>query len=318
MKFIVLGTSEFTLSCTRALIDSGAEVDALISLPKRLLPLNSVDIYHFAKKKGIPYYELEDINSPRGIRLIKSFRPDYIFSSWPKIIKSRVLGLPKRYCIGTHPTALPFNRGRHPLHWLITLKIPRTKLSFFIMDKGVDTGRVLLQSPFKILAGDTVIDLAEKMNSAAYWGTRELVKRLLKNPGYRGTAQNHRLANYWRKRTAHDITLDPRMPAEVISRIVRSFTLPYPGANLIFEKHVVKITGVSTVKNKAGGQGVERLEQGRILMIKGNKIQIKVEGGIVELTAKDSIPGLLKKAKYIHPPSKYILKWPRELKKKLL
>ena len=47
------------------------------------------------------------------------------------LIKKEILEIPKKYCIGTHPTALPFNRGRHPLHWLIAIGIPKTALSFF-------------------------------------------------------------------------------------------------------------------------------------------------------------------------------------------
>ena len=72
--------------------------------------------------------------------------------------------MPNNFSIGTHPTALPFNRGRHPLHWVIDLGISETKLSFFKMDEGVDTGNIILQCPFQIDEGDEIEDVNSKMN----------------------------------------------------------------------------------------------------------------------------------------------------------
>ena len=57
---------------------------------------------------------------------------------------------PKFGIIGTHPSPIPINKGSHPLHWMIALKIKRSKISFFLMDQGVDTGNVLYQKSFNL------------------------------------------------------------------------------------------------------------------------------------------------------------------------
>ncbi len=123
MKFIVLGTSDFTLACAQALIKCNATVSALISVPAEGRPLNSADIEAFAKKANVDYIEFNDINSAESLEYIRGKAPDYIFSSWPKLINNDVLAAPKYFVIGTHPTDLPRNRGRHPLHWIIDLGI---------------------------------------------------------------------------------------------------------------------------------------------------------------------------------------------------
>lgn len=319
MKFIVLGTSDFTLNCAKALLEhNSSEICALISMPEKYLPDNSANIKDFANRYNIPYYEFKNINSFKSIAVIKSYNPDYILSSWPKILERSVLDSPRFFTIGTHPTDLPFNRGRHPLHWLIILGIKETKLSFFMMDKGVDTGRILLQLSFNIEPNDTISEVCSKMNTAGYEGTRKLCRCFFNNPLYRRIIQDHRLSNYWRKRTPHDITLDMRMSVSIILRTVRSFALPYPCANLIFEKYVLKISNASIVKEKMSSKQLQRIEPGKILSIKGNKIQVKADDGIVEFECRNSIPSSLVKAKYIHSPSKYILKWPQELSAQLL
>lgn len=313
MRFIVLGTTEFTQNCAQALLDCGQEVCVIVSLPREMRPHNSADLKNFSKKNFIHYLEVDDINSTESIAFLHRWSADYIISSWPKILNRKVLKIAKQYCIGTHPTTLPYNRGRHPLHWLIVLGARETRLSFFKMEEGIDTGNILLQMPIKIYVQDEIGALVDRVNKAGYLGMKNLCKKLLKNFSFRGKNQNHCVTNYWRKRTPHDVTLDTRMTGETILRIVRSFSRPYPCANLIFENYLLKVTAARIVRNLYGADTLRRLEHGKILKANKNKIQIKVEGDIVELTSKDPLPLALRKADYIYPPTKYMERWGKDL-----
>ena len=306
MKFVLLGTSELIIHISNAIIESGNQVISMISMPQNLSPNNSADISNYAKHSNINYHEFEDINSLEAFELVGQYEPDYIFVSWPKILKSNLLNIPKYFCIGTHPTNLPFNRGRHPLHWIIALGISETKLSFFKMNKGIDTGEVLLQIPLQIGNDDFIIDVNNKMNNAAYEGTKELCQKFNLEPEPSVEIQNHKLANYWRKRTPHDITLDLRMSADIIIRIVRSFTIPYPCASLIFRNYIIKVEKAKIVKTVLSSEELQRIEPGKIISAKGNRIIVKVDDKLIELICVSKIPRELLSAKYIHPPSKYI------------
>ena len=83
MKIVILGTSEFDIFCSNAIIDSGSQVVAMISIPQKAPPNNSADISLYAKQNDIPYYELEDINSLESLNLLRNYAPDYILVSWP-------------------------------------------------------------------------------------------------------------------------------------------------------------------------------------------------------------------------------------------
>ena len=215
-----MGTSNLNIVCSNAVIESGNQVVALISMSEKVRPNNSVDISLYAKQHDIPYHELDDNNSIKSIDLLRNYTPNYIFVSWSKIIKVYILNVPNNFCIGTHPSNLPFNWGRHHLYWIIALGIPETKLSFFKMNKGIHTGDVLLQVPFKFSSDDNINNLNDKMNHSAYEGTKKLWIFFQSHTPYKGEKQNHKLANYWGKSTPHDITLHLRMPADLIIKIV--------------------------------------------------------------------------------------------------
>ena len=317
MKFVIIGTTEFDIECSKAIMDSQGSVSAMISMPKHARPNNSADIADFANTRGVPYYEIEDMNSPEGLTLLKSYSHDYLLVSWPQILTSEVLEIPGCFCIGTHPTDLPFNRGRHPLHWLIALGIKKSNVSFFRMEQGVDNGNVLIQVPFEIGPDDYIEDVVCKMNKAAYEGTKILYKILLADHLCIGSEQNHISANYWRKRTHHDVTIDLRMSSSMIIRTVRSFACPYPCANLIFENYVIKIVRASPVSTEMTHEQIQRIEPGNIIFIVENTIRVKVDDGILDLECRDKIPDDVTKTKYIHPPSTYLAKWSVELSDKL-
>jgi methionyl-tRNA formyltransferase len=281
----------------------------MVSMPKESLPDNSIDLSSFADSVDAAYLEFADINSADSIAALGSYDPDYLLVSWPRILKPETLVVPRYFCIGTHPTALPQNRGRHPLHWTLALGIRETQLSFFRLDEAVDTGDILLQVPLPAFESDSIQDLVERTADIGYEGARRLYKMLVAEPDFSGVTQHHGAANTWRKRTPHDVTLDPRMSAGAIVRTVRSFAPPYPGAIMRFNEHEVRIARASIVSHPSAPDGsleLRQMEPGKVISAYGRLFKIKAEDAIVELEAIDNLPDRLLKAKYIHPPTRYI------------
>ena len=310
MRFIALGTTEFVRHCINGLIDGGQQVLLLVSLPKELQPDNSIDLSVFMSEKGLDYLEVEDINAPENIAILEAYSPDVIFSGWPKILKQPIFSVPRFCIIGSHPTALPFNRGRHPLHWEIVLGFPKSSLSFFRMDEGIDTGRILLQVPYEIRPEDTIADLVTRVNSVAYSGSCQLGQMLATGDVPEGIEQDHDKANYWRKRTRHDVTLDLRMSAVNIVRTVRSFTSPYPCAMLLFDQYVLHVVQASLAPMVFSLEELQRIEPGKIIQTSGHIIRVKAIDQIVDLTCQEPLPTSLLSAKYIHPPTKCLVEYP--------
>ncbi len=305
-KFIVLGTSAFTLSCAQAILDAGYEICLLVSLPSNMLPLNSANILQFAKKHGIEYMECEDINASKNILILKHYMADYIFSSWPNILKTELLKIPKYYCIGSHPTILPHNRGRHPLHWLIILGYTKSAVSFFIIDTGIDTGNVLLQEYFSFSKKHYIADVVELMSQAGYRGMLRLCKDILIDPNFKPREQDVTLANYWRKREFSDCVIDPRMSVCAIINLVRSYSLPYPCAVLILSANeVLRIEQAYPVELNHN-ELIQNKEPGLIMSVKGKEIIFKSMDGLIRLVATSAFSVKANRQKYIYSPLKYI------------
>lgn len=308
MNIIILGTTPFTIECIKTFLAIKWNIKCIISLPKENCPANSVNLEIVAKEYGILYYETNDINSKETETFLLQFHIDYIFSTWPYIIKKNILQIPKYYVIGSHPTHLPYNRGRHPLHWLICLGIKNSYMSLFIMDEGVDSGNILIQEKFNIKYEHGINDVYENMIGACNIAITKLCTILENNPIYEGTCQEVSNVNYWRKKDIFDVIIDFRMNAIDIVRLVKSFNRPYDCAVLLFEDNFLRIEDSNIEEEIVDQIQLERLEPGKIIQIKENSLYIKASDKVVRLDSLNDLHDIHFK-NYIHPPVKYIMNY---------
>ncbi len=304
-KFAVLGTSTYVLSCAQAIIDAGHEIVVFGSIPLDSQPLNSADVSAFAAQINSDYFECSDINHPEIVTLLKSYNVDYIFCSWPRLLKEEVLSIPKYYCIGSHPTELPLNRGRHPLHWLIVLGSKGSALTFFIMDKGVDSGEILLQKHFTIEPNIGIAVLNDLVNLVGYEGMLHICNNVIQQPKVALQKQDNSIATYWRKRGFFDCIIDPRMSVDAIMRLVRSYAPPYPCASLIVSEHQALKVKAAYFAKDYDLEFIKYKEPGLVIRVDGSRLTIKVDDGVVTLDILDNSDVELQNLKYIYPPMRY-------------
>ena len=93
MKFLVTGSSTFTLRCTSILFER-AEVVGFLALPTDQRPINSASTQEYTDQHGVPYAEFSDIESAEAIAWQKSKKPDYILSGWPFLVGKKILMCP--------------------------------------------------------------------------------------------------------------------------------------------------------------------------------------------------------------------------------
>lgn len=63
---------------------------------------------------------------------------------WPRITKDPLLSMPKYGFINTHPSFLPYGRGKHYNFWTLVEEVP-FGVSLHTVDEGVDTGDIIAQ-----------------------------------------------------------------------------------------------------------------------------------------------------------------------------
>lgn len=172
MKIFFIGSVDFSFRALSALLDSTLFLQKDIQIvgigTKSSSSFNAdfCDLAPLALKHKIPYIYIENINSQETKNFIDSTNADVIYCfGWSYLIKEPLL---KAYTIiGFHPSALPYNRGRHPLIWALVLGLSSSASSFFIMDSGADSGAIISQVPFAISYFDTAASLQEKIAQIA-------------------------------------------------------------------------------------------------------------------------------------------------------
>ena len=110
------------------------------------------NICHILKNYEIPEIRLEkNINHPDSVQKIESFRPDLLVSILGnQIFKEPIINLAPQGCLNLHTALLPKYRGLMPTFWVLKNNEEYTGVSVFYVDKGIDSGPIVVQKKIKI------------------------------------------------------------------------------------------------------------------------------------------------------------------------
>jgi methionyl-tRNA formyltransferase len=278
MKVVFVGSIRFSEVCLEKLIEINNKPVAVCTRKKSNFNADHVDLTALCIKNKIPVSYQSDINSNKSIDWIKSFTPDVIFCfGWSNLLKSELLKIAPLGVIGFHPSALPLNRGRHPLTWALVLGLQETASTFFFMDQGADSGDILSQCPIKILENDDVDSLYKKVMAVAVKQIEKFVPTLASGD-YKRVPQDHSKANLWRRRGYKDGEIDWRASADSIYNLVRGLSKPYVGAHFVINDKKIKVWKTEIVHNKRSN-----IEPGKVLKYIEGKPVIKTGKNAIKL-----------------------------------
>ena len=271
MKIIVLGSVKFTSKIIDFLIKKKIFIDGVIGSKKSKYNSDHFDIVKFYKKKFDGLYT-KDINDKKTYSWIKNKKPDLIFClGWSKIIRPKILKIPKLGVIGYHPQDLPKNKGKHPIIWSLVLGLKNTASTFFFMNSKIDSGSIISKKNIKIKKYYYAKDLYKRLYLSAQKQIYKIIIDLKKGK-IKNLKQNRSLENIWRKRNFEDGKIDWRMDAENILNLIKALSQPYPGAHFFYEKKRFKVWKAEIVNVKENN-----LEPGKIF--KKNKLMPIIKCG---------------------------------------
>ena len=181
MKVVFMGTPDFAVGTLKALIDAGHDVAAVVTQPDkpkgRGKELLMTPVKAEAVKAGIPVYQPEKIRkNEEFLSELKKINPDVIVVvAFGQILPVSVLELPKYGCVNVHASLLPMYRGAAPLQWVIINGEKVSGVTTMQMDKGLDTGDMLLKEEVAIDPKETYETYHDKL---AVVGAKLLIKTL--------------------------------------------------------------------------------------------------------------------------------------------
>lgn len=232
MTIVFMGTSEFAVPVLQTVHQHG-RVAAVISQPDRPRgrgrKLETTPVKRAAQELGLPVYQFDRIKDVTAVNTIASIRPHIILVvAYGQLIPPTILSLPPQGCINLHASLLPYYRGAAPIQRAIMAGETVTGITTMYMDKGLDTGDIILQKS---------VHLPEDMNHGtlerllAREGAELMVQTLqaIANGTAPRTTQEHQKATYAGMIGREDEVVDWTKSAVQIHNQIRALS-PRPGS----------------------------------------------------------------------------------------
>ena len=231
LRIVFAGTPDFAVPSLRAAA-SRDEVIAVYTQPDRPAGrgrgLQASKVKLEAIQRGIPVLQPESLKSQLSRDALRALKPDLlVVVAYGLILPQAILDIPTQGCWNVHASLLPRWRGAAPIQRAIEAGDAETGVCLMQMEKGLDTGPVLLSQRIAIGARETGGQLHDRL---ADLGARTLADGLgLLRAGMRPVPRPQPAigVTYAHKLDKAEARLDWSQPAEVLARKVRAFS-PWP------------------------------------------------------------------------------------------
>ena len=266
MRIVFAGTPDFAVPCLRAAAARN-EVVAVYTQPDRPAGrgrgLTPSPVKKEALLRGIPVLQPENFRAAVSKDALRALQPDVmVVVAYGLILPQSVLDIPVYGCWNVHASLLPRWRGAAPIQRAIEAGDTQTGVCLMQMEKGLDTGPVLLSQSIAIGDSETGGQLHDRL---AELGAQVLRDGLgLLRAGMRPVPQpqpDHGVT-YAHKLDKREAVLDWSQPARVLADRVRAFN-PWPMAEATIAAERVRVHGAVALDDTAGAAPGTLLRAGR-------------------------------------------------------
>ena len=246
MRIIFAGTPDFAVPCLRAAA-AHDEVVAVYTQPDRPAGrgrgLAASPVKREALARGIEVLQPDNFRTRVSRDALAALKPDLlVVVAYGLILPQAVLDIPTHGCWNVHASLLPRWRGAAPIQRAIQAGDAQTGVCLMQMEKGLDTGPVLLKQALEIGPDETGGQLHDRL---AALGAQVLADGLgLLRAGLRPVARPQPVdgVTYAHKLDKAEAKLDWNRPATELANTVRAFN-PWPMAEAQLAGERVRLHG---------------------------------------------------------------------------
>ncbi len=248
-----MGTPQFSVAALKARHENGYEGDRVGTQPDRprgrgrkvtpsAVKATALDLgYQIIQPASIKTGDFSD--------QIDHLKPDFlVVIAYGRILPENVLALPRIGTINVHASLLPKLRGPAPIQWAIINGENETGVCTMLMEKGLDTGDILLSAKEPIKSDDTAGSLHDRL---ADKGATVLIDTLeaFASDTIQPLPQDHSLATYAPMLSKDDGLINWNKSAVSLDTFIRGVT-PWPGAYTFLGDKRLKIFKSSPIAMK--------------------------------------------------------------------
>ncbi|MGH9445206.1 MAG: methionyl-tRNA formyltransferase [Terriglobia bacterium] len=257
MKLVFCGTPQFAVPTLERLLSENYSIGMAVTNPDepsgRGYSLGAPPVKQAALKAGLRVFQPARLKDPAVQAEITLVKPDaVVVVAYGHLIPEWMINFPPYGCVNLHASLLPRYRGAAPIPWAIMRGENTTGVTTMKIDRGLDTGDILLQEEVEIRRDDTTESLSKRL---ATLGAGLMVETLhqLASGEIQPRAQDPDQATLAPILKKEDGAIDWSLTAPEIGRRVRGLR-PWPVAHTLFRSRNLRIWSA-----KQGGQSPDRL-----------------------------------------------------------
>ncbi|WP_394678273.1 methionyl-tRNA formyltransferase [uncultured Sphingobacterium sp.] len=247
MRIIFMGTPDFAVASLEALIQSGEQVVAVVTVPDkpagRGQKIHESAVKIFATQHNIPVLQPVKLRDEAFLDELKSFQADLQVVVAFRMLPEIVWNMPKFGTINVHASLLPQYRGAAPINHAIINGEKESGVTTFLLQHEIDTGNILLSKKVAIKETDNAGDLHDNLMVA---GAETLLQTIqqLKAGALQPKPQDVLLTTdplkHAPKIFKEDCKINWDQPTAQVYNFIRGLS-PYPAAFTLLNDKVLKI-----------------------------------------------------------------------------
>lgn len=286
MRVVFMGTPDFAVGALQAIIEAGHQVAAVVTQPDKpkgrgkemqMTPVKSCALSH-----NIPVFQPMKIKEPAAVEVLRGYQADiFVVAAFGQILSEEILAMPKYGCVNIHASLLPKYRGAGPIQWAIIDGEQKTGITIMQMEKGLDTGDILLQKEVQIDARETGDSLHDKLAAA---GAELIVEALPKIAAGQVVPrrQKDEESCYAKMLQKSMGKIDWNMSAGKLDCLIRGL-ISWPGASTTFRGKSLKIWEEEPVSEEVYKPQIPESVPGTVLGVEKDAFYVQTGEGILRI-----------------------------------
>ena len=243
----------------------------------------------FELKKTCKIIETDEVNNDAIISLLKKNKITHIFSLSSRFIfKEKILDLYKNKIFNIHPSFLPEERGAANFSHRILQNKFYVCCSIHLIDKGIDTGAVILKSKkIKISKKSLPIKFLIETNKIYIKTLNQFLRNFEKDNIYPKKQDKKKGSYLSRVDSKISAIIDWSVDGKYIERFIKAMSYPYSGSStfVMCSKKKIKIRIMNCNFKNIGDP--HPYHYGTIFHQNNNIIKLFVKSGILKINLSD-------------------------------
>ncbi|GAA0883319.1 methionyl-tRNA formyltransferase [Sphingobacterium siyangense] len=247
MRIIFMGTPDFAVASLEALIQSGEQVVAVVTVPDkpagRGQKIHESAVKIFATQHNIPVLQPVKLRDEAFLDELKSFQADLQVVVAFRMLPEIVWNMPKFGTINVHASLLPQYRGAAPINHAIINGEKESGVTTFLLQHEIDTGNILLSKKVAIKETDNAGDLHDNLMVAGAETLLQTIQQLKAGtlqPKPQEVLLTTEPLKHAPKIFKEDCKINWDQPTAQVYNFIRGLS-PYPAAFTLLNDKVLKI-----------------------------------------------------------------------------